>query len=359
MKRLLIIAVCLAMAPGALANEKAGVSAAVRGQVSLANDDHPLGNQLASGQPIYQADRISSGAASGLQIMLLDQSALTIGPDSTVAIDEFVYDPATKAGKLTASLGKGVFRLVRGKVARQGPSDTVVKLSAATIHVHGNMIYGRSDQNSAIVGLAGAGLNNTAGGIEVITPDGAASVNRPGWGVFIERGKPPVVQKLSAPTVDAILLSLAPRELADAHTLPAGVAAAAPNLATFNLGRNLQQDSSQSRLGYAGNGGGDAGCVASPGCPGFSSGIDALTTYARLANVVAGIGAPAVSGGGAQSSSKGGGNSGSGNSGGVTVDSFNFSLTINFGNPNGHSFTFGNPSGQALVVGGGGAAFGR
>src|SRR5271170_5497577 len=79
--------------------EQAGVSAAVRGQVQRASDAQPVGVQVVSGQPIYLADRISSGAASGLQIMLLDQTTFTIGPDSFVKIDEFVYDPSTNVGK--------------------------------------------------------------------------------------------------------------------------------------------------------------------------------------------------------------------------------------------------------------------
>ena len=113
--------------------ERAGSSAAVRGQVARANDEHPVGLQIASGEPIYLADRISSGTDSGMQIMLLDQTTFTIGPDSFVKIDEFVYDPNTNAGKLTATLGKGVFRFVTGKIAQTNPSSMTVKLPVATI----------------------------------------------------------------------------------------------------------------------------------------------------------------------------------------------------------------------------------
>jgi len=163
--------------------------------------------------------------------MLLDQTTFTIGPDSFVRIDEFVYDPNTGAGKLTASIGKGVFRFVSGKIAAAHPQDMTVKLPVATIGVRGTMVYGTTDENRAIVVLAGAGPDNNAGertaGIDVITPEGTAEVRRPGYGAIIERGKPPVVLKLLPATVQSILAGVAPREPVQPVPLPPGVQAAA------------------------------------------------------------------------------------------------------------------------------------
>jgi hypothetical protein len=276
-------------AAGAL--EQAGVSAAVRGQVQLASDTQPIGVQVVSGQPIYLADRISSGAQSGMQIMLLDQTTFTIGPDSFVKIDEFVYDPTTNAGKVTASLGKGVFRFVSGKIAQQNPSNMTVNLPVATIGIRGTMVYGRSDENSAIIGLAGAGPDNNTGdkpaGIDVVTPAGRAEIRRPGWGVNVVRGQAPVVEKLPKPTVDAILAGVAPRDLINAVAIESTVANATlasrpatvtgasktsgqsaasgqPNMATFQNGQNQQQGFQRNgQLSITGNGSDNVSSVGS------------------------------------------------------------------------------------------------
>jgi hypothetical protein len=312
--------------------QQAGVSAAVRGQVQRASDTQPVGVQVVSGQPIYLADRISSGTNSGLQIMLLDQTTFTIGPDSFVKIDEFVYDPSTNVGKVTASLGKGVFRFVTGKIALQNPSNMTVKLPLATIGIRGTMVYGRSDENGAVVGLAGAGPNNNTGdrpaGIDVITPQGTAEVRRPGWGVSVVRGQPPVVQKLPKPLVDAILNGVAPRDLVNAVTTPTSTTSAAqastpasannankasgqssasagPTMATFQTGQSQQTNNNQFELT----------AVNSPGSNGINSQGD-FTTFEQLRAITTGsayyvqTGVPLVGPG--------------------DVGSYNFSLTINF-----------------------------
>jgi hypothetical protein len=144
----------------AFALERAGSSAAVRGQVARANEEHPVGLQIASGEPIFLADRISSGPDSGMQIMLLDQTTFTIGPDSFVRVDEFVYDPNSNAGKLTATLGKGVFRFVTGKIAQTNPSSMTVRLPVATIGIRGTMLFDHA--NEATPSLQWPALERTA-----------------------------------------------------------------------------------------------------------------------------------------------------------------------------------------------------
>jgi hypothetical protein len=350
MKLLLIVAICVGIAPAALALERAGVAAAVRGQVARANDMQPLGLSLASGEPIYAADRISSGPGSGVQVMLRDQTTLTIGPDSSVGIDKFDYDPSTNLGKVTASLGMGAFRIAAGKAAATDASGVTVKLPAATIRIRGSTVYGRAEQNGAIVGLAGFGLDNDSGdklaGIEVITPDGTARVRRPGWGIVLEAGKPPVVQKLPASTVDAILASVSLREPARTRAVPAMIANAVPSLATFRAGQDLHRDGNRLGRTAADNPGNGFGCVVSSGCTGFNSGDGALIGFARLAGIATG---PATStpnnvpvvisaspGGNNGGSSKGSGSgAGGGSSGGSgsfqDSGSGDFVLTVNFG----------------------------
>lgn len=103
--------------------QQAGVAAAVRGQVEIAERSGAVGRLVKSGEPIFLGNAIKSGAESGLQILLLDETTFTIGPNSELTIDEFVFDPKTSVGKVSASVAKGVFRFVTGKVARDQPAN--------------------------------------------------------------------------------------------------------------------------------------------------------------------------------------------------------------------------------------------
>ena len=84
---------------------KAGVAAAVRGpvqQISYRTPQATVGRTLAGGQEIFLGDRIVTGPGGGLQILLLDGTTFSLGPNTSMVIDEFVFNPATGTGKLAA-----------------------------------------------------------------------------------------------------------------------------------------------------------------------------------------------------------------------------------------------------------------
>ena len=215
LKLVSLLPLSLAPAWPALSADQAGVSAAVRGEVALTRVAI-VGRQVVSGEPIFLQDGIHSGTRSGMQILLLDQTVFTIGPDSELVIDEFVYDPKTSAGKLSAEITKGVFRFVSGKIAHEKPEDMNLKLPAGTLGVRGTMVAGRVDdvQKSSRLVLLGEGAEN-----DLSAPPGAfvacnagvcVRVSRPGYGTVIEGPNSPPVQpfQFSREEVDALTSSV-------------------------------------------------------------------------------------------------------------------------------------------------------
>jgi hypothetical protein len=140
----LVVALSAVAGSAAMAQQpqQAGVAAAVRGQVLVASTAGAVGRLTKSGEPIFLGNAIRSGADSGLQVLLLDQTTFTIGPDSELVIDEFVYDPARGSGKVTATVARGVFRFVTGQVARENPANMLVRMPAGTIGIRGTIAIG-------------------------------------------------------------------------------------------------------------------------------------------------------------------------------------------------------------------------
>ncbi|NIY77630.1 hypothetical protein HED22_18410 [Thalassospira sp. HF15] len=119
--------------------EMAGVSAAVTGEITLAKVTGEVGILVESGMPVYLGDRIITSAGAGMQVLLLDETVFTIGPNSDVAIDEFVYDPATGDGRIVADMAKGVMRFVTGKIPLNNPSSMDVNLPVGSIGIRGTI----------------------------------------------------------------------------------------------------------------------------------------------------------------------------------------------------------------------------
>lgn len=143
----------------------AGIAGAVSGNVDFVSPAKQIATPTAinSGDGLVMGDGITTGTASRLQIMLLDESAITLGPDANLTIDEFVYDPGNANNALlNASVAKGVFRLVTGAIARQNPEGTSVKLPNAVLTIRGTTVMGACAA-TCVVALAGTGDGNTAG----------------------------------------------------------------------------------------------------------------------------------------------------------------------------------------------------
>ena len=176
--------VCTSLSLPATGADRVGNAAAVRGVVQLAaiTGVREVGKKVASGEPIFLGDRVTTGAEGRLQIMLLDQTVFTIGPKAVIVIDEFVYDPNTSQGKVAASVLKGTFRFVTGKVSKRDPSKMVVKLPVGSIGVRGTSVAGQTDGFSAEVVLLGPGPNTNTGervGSITVTGLGTAIASRP------------------------------------------------------------------------------------------------------------------------------------------------------------------------------------
>lgn len=196
-----------------------GVAAAVHGNVQAQLPGEPA-REVRSGTPIFLGDQVSTDAKGYLQLMLRDQTTFTIGANSALAIDEFVYNPQTDAGKVGARVVKGVFRFVTGKVARKNPSDMTVKLPVGTIGIRGTIAAGRCAGEKSNVVLLGPGPNNNTGSRpgaivlrnEVGTKVVQKEISEPGFGSSIEgRDAPPTNPEMVPPAeINALTGDLAP-----------------------------------------------------------------------------------------------------------------------------------------------------
>jgi hypothetical protein len=97
------------------------------------------GQQLPAtvGTRVRASDVIVTGADGTAGITFLDDSLLSVGPDSVLAVDRFAFDPTTHQGAFDSSLRKGTLSAVSGKIAKQSPDAMKVRTPAAILGVRG------------------------------------------------------------------------------------------------------------------------------------------------------------------------------------------------------------------------------
>ena len=121
--------------PGTGVVQRIGAAAAIKGEVYRLTGN--VRERITSGMPIFLNDHVTTGPGGRMQVLLLDETVFTVGPDSDMTLDTFVYDPSTSATMTMVLVMKGVFRFVTGKVARQTPEHMKVKLPVGVIGIRG------------------------------------------------------------------------------------------------------------------------------------------------------------------------------------------------------------------------------
>jgi len=127
----------LAMLPAPAAAQSVGITAAVN-QTAVGTPPAAKPRTLVLGDKVIHNERIETNGKGLLQILLVDGTSFTVGPNSSLAIDSFVYDPAAGTAKVAATLGKGVFRFIGGKTSKS-PDGAILNTPVGTVGIRGGI----------------------------------------------------------------------------------------------------------------------------------------------------------------------------------------------------------------------------
>src|SRR5262245_18287984 len=89
------------------------------------------------GMPIRQAVRLVTGADGTVGVTFADNSLLSVGPNSALAVDKFSFNPSTHEGQFDASLQRGTLAVISGKMVKQSPEAMKIRTPASILGVRG------------------------------------------------------------------------------------------------------------------------------------------------------------------------------------------------------------------------------
>lgn len=94
--------------------------------------------ELTTDSPVYADDIITTGASgSAVEIRFNDGAILSQGPNSHIAIDEYIYDPVNSTGEMVIKLLEGTIRSVTGEIVDANPEGFSIETPLATIGIRG------------------------------------------------------------------------------------------------------------------------------------------------------------------------------------------------------------------------------
>lgn len=216
-----------------------GVAGAVSGKVqAFPPAQAAIGRIIESGKSLFLNEKVTTDASGRLQIMLLDETVFTIGPNSAMLLNEFVYDPKTNVGTVSAKVTQGVFRFITGKVAHKDPSQMKVEFPVGTVGIRGTIVGGKveSDGSSLVVLLGPGAANNAgehAGAFSLSNAGKTVDVNKAGFGSRITgpNNPPTPPAMIAAAELASILGAIAPPSKGSDGKEPEGAEGSKPSQA--------------------------------------------------------------------------------------------------------------------------------
>ena len=136
-------AVVVAAAPASA--QDVGRVKSVKGTVYIEREGRREPAQVGAG--VRQADTLVTGPDGSVGVTFADQTLLSTGPNSVLAIDRFVLDGA-RPGAFDASLTKGTLSVVSGRIAKQAQDAMRVRTPSAILGVRGTEFVVRASDGA-------------------------------------------------------------------------------------------------------------------------------------------------------------------------------------------------------------------
>lgn len=95
----------------------------------------------AAGMKLQQADVIRTGIDGSVGITFVDNTMMSAGPNSALALERFSFNSTTHEGRLDTSIRSGTLSVISGKIAKQSPEAMTVRTPAAILGARGTEFF--------------------------------------------------------------------------------------------------------------------------------------------------------------------------------------------------------------------------
>ena len=143
----LVVLVSALLLPGAraygAATDHVGIVKSMTGEVVIARSGHVI--KAEPNLKLFEGDVVQTGHDGKAGLILEDDTVISMGPKSRLAIESFLFQPNEKKLSLIVSVLQGTASFICGEIAKLAPGLVHIKTPAATVGVRGTHVLIRVD----------------------------------------------------------------------------------------------------------------------------------------------------------------------------------------------------------------------
>lgn len=125
----------LSVSPLVAMEVPAGSFKNLQGTVNVQRQDSMMPAQ--TGMKIYARDHIITGADGSAGIILQDNTIFSLGPNSQLALEEYIFSPEQGRFSLLVNMIKGTFVYLSGVIGKLSPDSIKLETPVGTIAIRG------------------------------------------------------------------------------------------------------------------------------------------------------------------------------------------------------------------------------
>lgn len=144
---LLVALSMLAWSLPAAAGEIAGVVRNAQGPATVTRGEQVLPAE--PGMKLLVGDRLNTGSDGSMGVIFRDDSTLSLGPDSSLVLREFLFSPAERKLGLVARLTRGTMSYLSGLLGKLAPETVRFETPVASIGIRGTRFAVRAGEPSS------------------------------------------------------------------------------------------------------------------------------------------------------------------------------------------------------------------
>ncbi len=177
---IVIIAMLLSGVAGGPVAAQEAIGAVSRLQGEASGTRGGATQALSLNAAIFLHEVLSTGKAARLEVTFADNTRLTLGEETRLTLDRYVFDPAAGRGTLRFAL-VGALRFISGQVSKLTRSGVSITTPVATIGIRGTEFWSGPIDNQAL------GVLLIEGRVSVSNAAGMQILSEPGQGTNIAR----------------------------------------------------------------------------------------------------------------------------------------------------------------------------
>lgn len=123
----------------------AGSVKTVNGMASIVRQDKVIPSK--SGEKIFEKDILRTGADGSMGVIFKDDTLLSLGPNSELVVDEFLFSPAEGKLSFIVRMLKGTAAYLSGIISKLSPESVRFDTPIASLGIRGTKVLVKVDDN--------------------------------------------------------------------------------------------------------------------------------------------------------------------------------------------------------------------